>query len=43
MLYVRQARAEAHTHTYTYRHGHKGVDVWVRGHNDIQAIYIGMV
>jgi hypothetical protein len=45
VLYIRQARAEAHIQLYIelYRYGYRGVDGWMRGHNDIQAIYNGMV
>jgi hypothetical protein len=33
------------TYTYTYRYEHRGVDMWVRGHNDndTQAICNGIV
>jgi hypothetical protein len=44
VLYMQQARAEAHMQLYgTYRYGYRGVDGWMRGHNDIQATYNGMV
>jgi hypothetical protein len=37
VLCVRQACAEAHTHLYM-QVWIEGVGVWVRGHNDTQAI-----
>jgi hypothetical protein len=42
IIYVRQARAEAHIHLYIQAWIH-GVGVWVRGHDDIQATYNGIV
>ena len=37
----RHARAEAHIHLYIQVQI-QGVDVWVRGHNDLQAICNGI-
>jgi hypothetical protein len=41
--YIHTAGARRRTYSYTYRYGHRGVDGWMRGHDDIQAIYNGMV
>jgi hypothetical protein len=41
VLYIRQARAEAHIHLYIQA-WIQGVDVWVRGYNDIHAICNGI-
>jgi hypothetical protein len=46
VLYVRQARAEAHMQLYIQvwiQAVYRGVDGWMRRHNDIQAIYYGIV